>query len=216
MIRPLAIDLKVVLIPILLLVLMFTLVLAAPKSFSQDVPYYRYINEKGVKVISTQIPSRYVKRGYDIITVDGRLIERVAPEPTGAEKEKLLKQQKEQKRLKEWDAELLKRYSHPADIESAKQRKLAQNMNSIGILKRNVEKIDQEINRYQSIAASDEREGRDVSADTLESIERLKRERSVELNEVAEREKERTQIVESYDKDIERFKVIRPNLPLTQ
>lgn len=216
MTRSLASDLKPVVLPILLLGLAFVSVLIAPKSFSQDVPYYRYINENGVKVISTQIPSRYVKRGYDIITVNGRLIERVAPEPTGAEKEKLRKQQKEQQRLKEWDAELLKRYSHPADIESAKQRKLAQNMNSIGILKRNVEKIDQEINRYQSLAASDEREGRDVSADTLESIERLKRERSVELNEVSEREQERKQIVESYDKDIERFKVIRPGLSRTQ
>jgi len=185
-------------------------------SFAQDKAYYRYINEKGVKVISTQIPSRYVKRGYDIITVSGRLIERVAPEPTGAEKEKLRQKKIEQQRLKEWDAELLKRYSHPDDIEAAKQRKLAQNKNSIGILKRNIEKIDQEINRYQSLAAGDEREGRDVSADTLEVIESLKRERAVEISETSEREKEGVQIIEDYDKDIARFKVIRPNLSQTQ
>lgn len=178
--------------------------------FAQDVPYYRYINEKGVKVISTQIPSRYVKRGYDIITVDGRLIERVAPELTGAEKAKLLQEQKEQKRLKEWDTELLKRYSHPDDIEAAKQRKLAQNMNAIGILRRNVEKIDQEINRYQGLAAADEREGRDVSEDTLESIRRLKRERVVELKDIEDREEEGRQIIESHDRDIDRFKIIRP------
>lgn len=212
MIRSLISDLRALFV----LVVMLGLFLVVSASVAQGVPYYRYINEKGVKVISTQIPSRYVKRGYDIIAVDGRLIERVAPEPTGAEKERLIKQQREQKRLKEWDAELLKRYSHPKDIEAAKQRKLAQNMNSIGILKRNVEKIDQEINRFQGLAAADEREGREVSLDTLESIERLKREKVVELKEVAEREKERQQITESYDRDIERFEVIRPGRPRTQ
>lgn len=184
---------------------------ASLSAVAQEVPYYRYINEKGVKVISTQIPSRYVKRGYDIISVDGRLIERVAPEPSGVEKAKILKQQQEQQRLKAWDKELLKRYSRPADIEAAKQRKLAQNANFIGILQRNVEKIDQEIDRYQGLAAADEREGREVSIDTLESIERLKRERATELKEIEDRETQRKQIIESYDKDIERFKVIRPH-----
>lgn len=178
-------------------------------SVAQDIPYYRYINEKGYKVISTQIPSRYVKRGYDIITVDGSLVERVAPEPTTKEKANFLLRQKEQQRLEKWDTELLKRYSHPTDIELDKQRKLVQNMNSISILRRNVEKIDQEINRYQSLAAADEREGLEVSGDTLESMERLKRERGTEQKEIGEREKEREQIIERYDKDIARFKVIR-------
>jgi len=198
-----------VLFGLIFLALFFGGVLAA---VAQDIIYYRYINDKGYKVISTQIPSRYVKRGYDITTVDGRLIERVAPEPSAKEKAKFLQKIEEQKRLQEWDTELLKRYSHPVDIESAKQRKLVQNTNSIGIIRRNIEKIDQEINRYQSLAAADEREGRDVSGDTLASIARLQRERVVEKKEEGEREKERQQIIESYDEDIARFKVIRPGL----
>ncbi len=176
---------------------------------ANNAPYYRYINENGVKVISSQIPPRYVKRGYDIITIDGRLIERVAPEPSDEEKAKMLKQQEEQERLNRWDKELLGKYSEVADIEAAKQRKLEQNATTTAIIRRRIEKIDQEINRYQSIAAADERKGKEVSPDTLESIARLKHDRTLEYREIEQNEKERKMIEESYDKDIARFKIIR-------
>lgn len=195
----------------LILGILFFFLVMAVNVLAQEQRLYRYIDDKGVKVISSIIPSKYVKRGYDIITIDGRLIETVAKELSAEEKIKFLRVQKEKERIEVWDQELLKRYSHPDDIEAAKKRKLLQNTSAIGIVKRNIEKIDEEINRYQSLAAADEREGRDVLEDTLKSIELLKRERNLELVDVEEREKEREQIIEGFDRDIERFKIIRPN-----
>jgi hypothetical protein len=180
-------------------------------ALSRSDVFYRYIDDKGLKVISSKIPAKYVSRGYDIISQEGKLIERVPPEPSGKEKEKLEKQRELEQRLAKWDADLLRRYSHPDDIEDAKRRKLAQNRNDLGIIKRNIEKTDEEINRYQSLAAADEREGRAVSKTTLERITKLRQKRAVEVKAQQEKEREREKIEQKFNKDIARFKIIRPS-----
>ena len=157
-------------------------------SWGQDEVFYRYKNEQGVRVISSQIPAKYISKGYDVISQEGKLIQRVAPEPSAQEKEKIQKQRAEQQQLAKWDAELLRRYSHPDDIKDAKQRKLAQNRNDLGIIRRNIEKIEEEINQYQGRAAADERAGREISKDTLAVIEQLKRQQAKE----EEKEKKKT------------------------
>ncbi|MGH1485243.1 MAG: hypothetical protein ACRBCI_03415 [Cellvibrionaceae bacterium] len=179
-------------------------------AWGQDDTLYRYTDNKGTRVISSQIPARYVSKGYDIISQEGKLIRRVDPEPSAQEKEKIQKQRAEQQRLNKWDAELLRRYSHPDDIKDAKRRKLAQNRNDLGIIRRNIEKIDEEINRYQGLAAADEREGREISQDTLDIIEQLKRQRAKEKENEQEKQMERSTIEQKFDGDIARFKIIRP------
>ena len=42
------------------------------------IELYKYVNEDGVTVLDSQIPSRYVRSGYTIISSDGRVIEVVA------------------------------------------------------------------------------------------------------------------------------------------
>jgi hypothetical protein len=178
--------------------------------FAQGLQLYRYTNNQGVTVISSQIPPHYVSKGYEVITYDGRVLETVAPEPIGEEKIRTLQKQEQQRRQEARDAELLKRYSHADDIEAAKQRRLAQNRNVTAITERNIEKIDAEINRYQALAAADEREGREVSTETLKAIEELRNDREKELQEIAEQQREGRAITDKYDSDIARFKIIRP------
>lgn len=178
---------------------------------AQNHVYYRYTDNKGYTVISSQIPPQYIGKGYDVIDKSGKLIRRVEPEPSAEEKARRIKEEAERKHLTTWDAGLLRRYSHPDDIEEAKQRKLVQNKNFIEIINRNIEKIDIEIDRYQSLAAADEREGRNVSQDTLTRIQQLKVERNVEIKSKKAKEKEREGIEKKFDEDIDRFKIIRPN-----
>jgi hypothetical protein len=177
---------------------------------AQETLYYRYISDNGVTVISSRIPARYVPRGYDLITYDGKLVERISPELSPEKKSRLLKKMEKEARLEIWDKELLRRYSHPADIEAAKQRKLGQNNNDLGIMARNIEKNTEEINRYQSLAAAEERAGREVSADILNNIEVLKRERAAEMKKQKKKQQEQQKIIEKFDRNIERFKIIRP------
>ena len=172
--------------------------------------FYRYTDDNGVMVISSKIPPRYESRGYDMITRGGRLIERIPPEPGPAEKARREQQRAEQERLQAWDGELLRRYSHPDDIEFAKQRKLTQVSNDTAIISRNIGKIDREIDRYQGLAAADERAGRTVSKATLDTIKALQGDRAKEQQKLAQKLAEQHNIVERFDRDIERFKVIRP------
>ncbi|MEO0442206.1 MAG: hypothetical protein AAFZ92_00485 [Pseudomonadota bacterium] len=167
---------------------------------------YRYKDNRGLTVISTKIPARYIVKGYDIITSDGRLIKTVPPEPSAAEKEQILKERKKQERLKS----LRQRYSNVDDIAAAKERKLAQSQNGIGIVERNIEKINNEISRLQSLAAADERAGRSVSQSTLDAIAQLKLDREKEQGNKMLREKEMVNIGEQFDSDIELFKRYNP------
>ena len=179
--------------------------------YSQGDRLYRYKDDRGVLVISSQIPARYVSRGYEVISRAGRVLQVIAPELSPEKKALLAKELIEKERLAKWDTDLLRRYSHPDDIEDAKGRKLAQNRNNLNIIKRNIEKTEDEINHYQSLAAAEEREGREVSADTLASIEQLKRKRTAEIKTREAILKEREAIVDKFNKDINRFKIIRPD-----
>ncbi len=178
---------------------------------AQNAIYYKYVNKKGTNVISSRIPSEYVKKGYDIVTFDGQLIKSVPPELSEEEKAKLKAENERLKQLKEWDTQLLRRYSHPDDIEAAKQRKLSQNQSRIGLIDLNVEKINAEIDLFQSLAAEDERAGREVSEETMVSIEKFKKDRELELEKKRQKIEESNRIIEEHDRDIARFKVIRPN-----
>ena len=163
---------------------------------------YRYKDNKGLTVISSQIPARYVAKGYEIITSDGRLVEAVPPEPSAAEKARILEEREKRKRLEK----LRQRYSSAEDIAAAKERKLRQSKNNIGIVERNIEKINSEITRLQSLAAADERAGRKISPSTLDAITQLKLDREKEQENKMLREQEMVDIAEQFDSDIEHFK----------
>ncbi len=180
-------------------------------TLAQNAVFYKYVNKQGVNVISSRIPSEYVKKGYEIVTFDGRLIKAVPPELSDEEKARLKAKNDRLKKLKELDTQLLRRYSHPDDIEAAKQRKLSQNQSRIGLIDLNIEKINAEIDLFQGLAAEDERAGRKVSQETMISIEKFKKDRELELEKKRQKIEESNRIIEEHDRDIARFKIIRPN-----
>jgi hypothetical protein len=177
--------------------------------FAQKTTYYKYISKKGINVVSSRIPSEYVKRGYSIVTFDGRVIETIPPELSPAEKARLNTETERLEKLKEWDTLLLRRYSHPDDVEAAKQRKLTQNKSGIILIDLNIEKINSQIDLYQSLAAEDERAGKVISAATMTSINKLKSDRELERSQRQQKIDESNKIIEEHDKDIERLKIIR-------
>ena len=78
---------------------------------------YRYTDENGQIVISSTIPQEATKRGYDILSNNGRVIETIPPAPTEEEiaaREAEKQRQKELAEQREQDRALLKRFSHPA------------------------------------------------------------------------------------------------------
>lgn len=197
---------------ILLIFSLVTTMALSAHALAQNTVFYKYINAKGVNVVSSRIPSEYVKKGYDIISSNGRLIQRIPPELSAEEKVRLIAETERLKKIKDRDTLLLRRYSRPDDIEAAKQRKLSQIENRVWLIDRNIEKLNSKIDLYQSLAAEDERAGEKISIDTLWSIEKLKSDRDLEINKRKQKTEESNHVIKSHDKDIARLKeIIRSN-----
>lgn len=103
--------------------------LALALGFSTQVAanMYRYTDENGQIVISSTIPQEATKRGYDILSNNGRVIETIPPAPTEEEiaaREAEKQRQKELAEQLEKDRALLKRFSHPDQAVKAMHRKI--------------------------------------------------------------------------------------------
>lgn len=144
----------------LLLVLLSTNVFAAK--------LYRF-NIDGRQVLKDHVPPEYAQMGYDILSDQGYVIKRVERAPTAEEIAAMeAKKAIEQARLdrirerREADQALLRVYSKPADVERARQRKIANIDGYIGLQQRRIINLTETLERAQGRAANYERSGQDV------------------------------------------------------
>jgi len=86
---------------------------------------YRYTDANGTIVLSRQgVPPEYVDGGYQVLNEQGRVIKVVPKAPSAEERKQIqAKQQAEQAQRKK-DEKLLRLYTHPDDVERAKQGRL--------------------------------------------------------------------------------------------
>ncbi len=169
---------------------------------------YRYTNDQGTKVITDVISPQNAAKGYNIIDSRGNVIETVPPELSQAEKERLKNDLAEKESLEKWDKELMARYSNVEDIIAAKERRMSGIKNSVSSLELTLQNIAQTIKHYQAEAAANERQGEKVTPETLSSIERLQNDKECIEQEIKRQKKRRDNTNESYDADIERFRLI--------
>lgn len=162
---------------------------------------YRYTDEKGVQVIDDLVPPRYVSRGYEVISLSGRVLKVVPPELTGA----ALEEKKRRLAQQEADRELLKRYNSVADIESARARKLAVVRQDMAIMRSNLASLGAQIEREEDAAARVERNGAEVRPERLERIADLRQEVKVLRERLALRRKEEKRINAEFDRAAGRY-----------
>ncbi|PXX89009.1 DUF4124 domain-containing protein [Marinobacter vulgaris] len=172
---------------------------------------YRYMDENGQVVISNTIPQEASKRGYDILSKNGRVIETIDPEPTDEEiaaREAQERQQAREKRQRELDRKLLERFSHPDEAVRAMHRKIRE-LQGLNQLKRgNISVIDNQLDNEQSRAANLERSGRDIPQATLEKIRRLESQiRDIE-REINAQNADIKALQNRFEEDIERLEEI--------
>lgn len=170
---------------------------------------YRYKNAKGVTVVEDRVPPEFIKQGYTVLTRDGRVVEVVPPELSGSAAEAKRAAAAEARRLREWDESLLRRYSHVADIEAARERALKEFDVRISILRSHLQSIKGQIEREQSRAADIERRGGEVPADLLQSLAGLRDEVTGTEETIVLRQREREETKESFRRDIDRFESLR-------
>jgi hypothetical protein len=170
---------------------------------------YRYTTDKGVIGIDDHVPPEFAKNGYEVLTPDGRVIEKVPRQLTGEEGARARAVEAETKRLQEWDKNLLLRYSTADDIVAARDRALREIDVRLSILRSNLLSIKSQIESEQGKAADMERRGVAVPAALTSNMEMLKREIADTEESIAQRTQDKAAVTASFQKDIERFKALQ-------
>ncbi|EIK46607.1 hypothetical protein O59_000628 [Cellvibrio sp. BR] len=183
---------------------MFAQGVAAQANKSAKV-IYRYKNSEGVTVMDSNIPAEFVSKGYEVVSISGKVIEVVPPAPEGdAAKRALHEKQLREQRERE-DIQLRRSYSNVGDIDAAKQRNLESLRGNISILEANLHSANKRLQDYQSQAAAVERSGRQLPEDLLKSINNLTQEEKDIQLQIQQREQEYSEMSKKFDEDRKRF-----------
>lgn len=179
-------------------------------------PMYRYTNDSGVLVTASTITPEYARKGYQIVTITGIVMETVPPEPTAEERAKI--EQDNQDKVSaaqqlEKDKQLLLRYSTLEEIQFAKTRKLTEIDNNIVLLNSNVATLKSQLDVEQQRAAVHERNGQAVPPALLKKIDDLQQELKITEGQVASRKQELAEETTRFDKDIERLTILEKTRP---
>lgn len=156
---------------------------------------YKYMNEDGVTVLDSHVPARYVKNGYSILSLDGRVLEVVqralsvaeirARDTALAGQRALEKAEREQKVA---DQNLMRIYGTPEDVVRARDTKLASVEGFINTSRSNLTRLEIQKRSLESQLADVERAGGTISKDRLSQVRSI--ENRIRSNESEIREKQ--------------------------
>ncbi|MDO9617581.1 MAG: DUF4124 domain-containing protein [Pseudomonas sp.] len=164
---------------------------------------YRYVDDKGTTVLSRQgVPPEHIGKGYEVLNDQGRVIQVIPPAPSPEEMKRILAD----KARATSDAQLLRLYSTPDDVERARQRKLAELDGLIGVARGNLQSVRTQQANLQSQAADHERAGREVPAHLLAQIDNQKAEQARLKGDILRYQAARKEADSSFNADRDRLK----------
>lgn len=176
------------------------------------IEYFRYKDENGILIINTHIPPDFVAQGYEVITSTGQVLKVVPPAPTEEELAARAEQKKKEEEAArqaaaqaEVDERLMKLYSHPDDAQRALERKLAELDYQISRKKGQSLILKNKMEKEEKRAAERERSGRTVREETLQEIDKLKRQINDFSTQVLEIEEQKKIAEIKFQKDIDRM-----------
>lgn len=182
--------------------------------------FFRYENAEGVTVIDDNIPPQFTSKGYQVLNAAGRVIEVVPRALTDAERKQTNNsaiqaqlRREEQQRQARYDDTLLARYSTIDDIEAARKRRLNEIKVRLNLLKANIANLKEQLEARQKEAAELERGGQPVPAKLTGTISSLRSEIGVADGQQSRFQKELAATDLRFDMDVERFRILRPNIP---
>lgn len=174
---------------------------------------YRYKNEDGVTVLDSHVPARYVKNGYTILSLDGRVLE-VVPRALSeqeirerdrriAEEERLAREKREREIA---DQNLMRLYSTPGDVIRARNAKLASIDSMINTQKGNIQRLDAQKRQLESALADIQRAGGVIDKDQLSNIGVIETRIAQIESEIEKKIEEKEALKVSYANDLKRVK----------
>ena len=106
------------------------------------------------------------------------------------------------------DQELTKLYASPRDVEEARDRKVLSIEAAMATTKSNIERLKLQKQRLEQQAADREREGLAPSPDILDNLKNLGIQISDKEREVAARKVEKQQVIDQFELDLARIKLL--------
>ncbi|MEX2327899.1 MAG: hypothetical protein WD558_09215 [Pseudomonadales bacterium] len=174
---------------------------------------YKYVNEDGVTVLDSHVPARYVKNGYTILSLDGRVLEVV---PRALSEDEIRQRDRElaaQRRLEEErearelaDENLLRLYSRPEDVIRARDSKLASIRGFIETSNGNIERLEEQKSEIEAELANIERAGGTISKARLDRIRTIDTRIKAISKEIEDKEREIDQLRGSFAADLKRVR----------
>ncbi|MEM7364077.1 MAG: hypothetical protein AAF525_08625 [Pseudomonadota bacterium] len=174
---------------------------------------YKYVNEDGVTVLDSHVPQQYVKNGYTVLSLDGRVLEVVpralTPEEIRERDRKLLIQrarEEAERRQAEADERLLSKYSTPADVIRARDTKVSSIRSFIETSEGNLARLEGQRRSIQGTLANVERAGGTIDNASLDRLSTVENRISQILEEIEEKKAEMAEVRASFDKDLQRVR----------
>jgi len=181
---------------------------------------YKYMNEDGVTVLDSHVPARYVKNGYTILSLDGRVMEVVARALSDQEirdRDRSLAESEARDRLERErriaDQNLLRIYSTPADVIRARDTKLSSIDGFIAISKSNLQRLETQKRNFEAELADVERRGGEITRDRIEYMRGIENRILQAEREINEKEQELAELSATFSADLKRVKELYNNKP---
>ena len=194
--------------------LLLTLWLGATVYFNTvAAELYRYKNEDSVTVLDSYVPARYVKNGYTILSLDGRILE-VVPRALSdreirerdrslAAEESIAREKREREIA---DQNLMRLYGAPGDVIRARDAKISSIVSLIETQEGAIRRLQFQKRQQESALADIERAGGVIGKDRLARISSLENRIAQVESEIAKKEDEKGTFSIAYAEDLKRVK----------
>jgi len=174
---------------------------------------YKYVNEDGVTVLDSHVPARYVKNGYTILRVDGRVLE-VVPRALSDEEIRIrdlnLAEERRRNRIEREqniaDQNLLRIYSRPEDVIRVRDDKIATIEFAISTDKGRRSRLQSQKRDMQASLADIERAGGVITSERLSQIRAIDNKMRQNEREIASKLDEMNTLQASYAADLKRVR----------
>lgn len=191
------------------LALACSLVVQTAMSAQPQPTLFRYKNEQGTLVTTTVLPPEAADKGYEIITLQGDVLKRVAPAPTPDERKALLAKMQNDVEQEKYDKALVLKYGSLAELLKAQKRMGDDDAAKMSLLTNNLNNINSQIEVQQKRAADFERQGKQVPEAILKTLDALYASRETTEDAIRLKEKETGEQKARFDYEINRYKQLK-------
>lgn len=178
---------------------------------------YKWVDEKGTVHYSDKLPPEAAQQAHEKLNARGRTTERVK-DPQEEIEEEVVDTAEEQERRRQAEIEakermrdriLLDTFTTERDLKLTREDRLTAIDSMINLMKSNSERTKGQVSEVQAEIDKLNAKKREVPADLLKRFNNLNDQLTKDQEYIAQKEKERLELVEQFDADLQRFRELK-------